>query len=265
MDNPSDLAQFNLAKLDMLELDKEDVTKLFYYNLIAYNNQSGQSSLTILFDDIIRNNSLKVVNDYNQFITEWDKKPISQQSYIDTMKAIAPVLKLFEVNSGLRLKYFYVQNPEDKKTYLCYKLPNQKNNEDDFDDYDNDNYDNEEGNVRSFRTRIYDAGYGIFSLPKQETKGQEVPMLEFGTKHKYRISQTTNLDQVQIFDGRNWRKPEEVLEIAKSKGISFKDSGEVVKNLTEIFEGGAKNIKNKLKELGYKLDIILYDESVNKC
>lgn len=265
MDNPSDLAQFNLAKLDMLELDKEDVTKLFYYNLIAYNNQSGQSSLTILFDDIIRNNSLKVVNDYNQFITEWDKKPISQQSYIDTMKAIAPVLKLFEVNSGLRLKYFYVQNPEDKKTYLCYKLPNQKNNEDDFDDYDNDNYDNEEGNVRSFRTRIYDAGYGIFSLPKQEIKGKEVPMLEFGTKHKYRISQTTNLDQVQIFDGRNWRKPEEVLEIAKSKGISFKDSGEVVKNLTEIFEGGAKNIKNKLKELGYKLDAILYDESINKC
>ena len=49
------------------------------------------------------------------------------------------------------------------------------------------------------------------------------------------------------------------------KGISFKDSGEVVKNLTEIFEGGAKNIKNKLKELGYKLDAILYDESVNKC
>ena len=84
-------------------------------------------------------------------------------------------------------------------------------------------------------------------------------------KHKYRISQTTNLDQVQIFDGRNWRKPEEVLEIAKNKGISFKDSGEVVKNLTEIFEGGAKNIKNKLKELGYKLDAILYDESVNKC
>jgi hypothetical protein len=38
MDNPSDLAQFNLAKLDMLELDKEDIKKLFYYNLIAYNN-----------------------------------------------------------------------------------------------------------------------------------------------------------------------------------------------------------------------------------
>jgi serine/threonine protein kinase len=38
MDNPSDLAQFNLAKLDMLELNKEDIKKLFYYNLIAYNN-----------------------------------------------------------------------------------------------------------------------------------------------------------------------------------------------------------------------------------
>jgi nucleoside-specific outer membrane channel protein Tsx len=41
MDNPSDLAQFNLAKLDMLEISKNDITKLFYYNLIAYNNQSG--------------------------------------------------------------------------------------------------------------------------------------------------------------------------------------------------------------------------------
>lgn len=73
MDNPSDLAQFNLAKLDMLEISKNDITKLFYYNLIAYNNQSGQSSLTIMFDDIIRNNSVDAIVNYNNFITEWDK------------------------------------------------------------------------------------------------------------------------------------------------------------------------------------------------
>ena len=90
-------------------------------------------------------------------------------------------------------------------------------------------------------------------------------MLDFGTKHKYKISQTTNLDQVQLYDGKNWRKPSEILEIAKSKGISLDDSGEVVKNLTQIFEGGARNIKNKLEELGYKLDIILYDESIKDC
>lgn len=267
MDNPSDLAQFNLAKLDMLELNKEDIRKLFYYNLIAYNNQSGQSSLTIMFDDIIRNNSIDTVIDYNRFITEWDKQPISTLNMIETMKAIAPVLKLYEVNSGLRIKYFYVQNPEDKKTYLCYKLANQNNSYDeDPNGFEQNEYD--EGSDRStktFREKIYDAGYGIFSLPKQETKGKEVQLLDFGNKYKYRISQSDNFEQVQIQDGDNWWSAEDILEIAQSKGISFKDSGEIVKNLTELFGGKAKNIKNKLKDIQYKLDVILHDESVSKC
>lgn len=269
MDNPSDLAQFNLAKLDMLELDKEDIKKLFYYNLIAYNNQSGQSSLTIMFDDIIRNNSIDAVIDYNKFITEWDKQPISTLNMIETMKAIAPVLKLYEVNSGLRIKYFYVQNPEDKKTYLCYKLSNQNNsyNEDNDPNGFEQNQYNEDpnGNNKTFRERIYDAGYGIFSLPKQETKGKEVQLLEFGNKYKYRISQSDNFEQVQIQDGDNWWSANDILEIAQNKGISFKDSGEVVKNLTELFGGKAKNVKGKLKDIQYKLDIILHDESVSKC
>ena len=268
MDNPSDLAQFNLAKLDMLEIDKDDIIKLFYYNIIAYNNQSGQSSLTMMFDDMIRNNSISPINDYHKFITEWDKQSISTQSKIDTMKAIAPVLKLFEVNSRIGLKYFYVQDPETKKTYLCYKKPNQNNQdyEDGFEDNFGDNYGNDyEGGKKTFRQIIDEANYGIFGLPSQEVKGEEVPMLDFGTKHKYKISQTTNLDNVQIYDGRNWRSPKEILDIAKSKGISLDDSGEVVKNLTQIFEGGAKNIANKLKELEYKLDAILYDDSVKNC
>lgn len=268
MDNPSDLAQFNLAKLDMLELDKEDIRKLFYYNLIAYNNQSGQSSLTIMFDDIIRNNSIEAIVNYNKFITEWDKQPISTLNMIETMKAIAPVLKLYEVNSRLGIKYFYVQNPEDKKTYLCYKLANQSNSydEDDPNGFDNEGSDNPDtGDVRTFREKIYDAGYGIFSLPKQETKGKEVQLLNFGNKYKYRISQSDNFEQVQIQDGDNWWSAEDILEIAQSKGISFKDSGEVVKNLTELFGGKAKNIKNKLKDIQYKLDIILHDDSISKC
>ena len=184
------------------------------------------------------------------------------------MKAIAPVLKLFEVNSRIGLKYFYVQDPETKKTYLCYKKQNQNNQdyEEDFDDNFGDNYGNDyEGGKKTFRQIIDEANYGIFGLPSQEIKGKEVPMLDFGTKHKYKISQTTNLDNVQIYDGRNWRSPKEILDIAKSKGISLNDSGEVVKNLTQIFEGGAKNIANKLKELEYKLDAILYDDSVKNC
>lgn len=267
MDNPSDLAQFNLAKLDMLELNKEDIKKLFYYNLIAYNNQSGQSSLTIMFDDIIRNNSIDAVVDYNKFITEWDKQPINTLNIIETMKAIAPVLKLNEVNSGLRIKYFYIQNPEDKKTYLCYKLSNQNNSyNDDPNEFEQNEYNEESNrNAKTFREKIYDAGYGIFSLPKQETKGKEVQLLDFGDKYKYRISQSDNFEQVQIQDGDNWWSANDILEIAQSKGISFKDSGEVVKNLTELFGGKAKNIKNKLKDIQYKLDVILHDDSISEC
>lgn len=269
MDNPSDLAQFNLAKLDMLELNKEDIKKLFYYNLIAYNNQSGQSSLTIMFDDIIRNNSIDTVIDYNKFITEWDKQPISTLNMIETMKAIAPVLKLYEVNSGLRIKYFYVQNPEDRKTYLCYKLANQNNSHSEDEDpngFEQNEYDEGSGgNTKTFREKIYDAGYGIFSLPKQEIKGKEVQLLDFGNKYKYRISQSDNFEQVQIQDGDNWWSAEDILEIAQNKGISFKDSGEIVKNLTELFGGKAKNIKNKLKDIQYKLDVILHDDSISEC
>ena len=267
MDNPSDLAQFNIAKIDMLNIDKEDIIKLFYYNLIAFNNQLGQSSLTIMFDDIIRNNSISVISDYHKFITEWDKQPISVQSQIDIMKAIAPVLKLYEIRPGIKLKYFYAQDPETKITYLCYKKSNNSNNNDDYgyDDYGPD-YDDDErgGNKESFREKVYKAGYDIFGLPEQKTKGEEVQMLEFGNNRKYRISQVNNFDDVQLWDGRYWREPKEILKIAKSKGISFEDSGEVVKNLTDIFKGGAKNIKASLQELGDKLDVILY-ESINDC
>lgn len=175
MDNPSDLAQFNLAKLDMLEISKNDITKLFYYNLIAYNNQSGQSSLTIMFDDIIRNNSVDAIVNYNNFITEWDKQPVNTQVSIEVMKAIAPVLKLYEVNSRIGLKYFYIQNPEDKKTYLCYKVSKQGDSYNEDEDPNGFNqYGSEDGpdnaNAKTFREKIYDAGYDIFGLPKYENE-----------------------------------------------------------------------------------------------
>ena len=274
MDNPSDLAQFNLAKLDMLELDKEDIKKLFYYNLIAYNNQSGQSSLTIMFDDIIRNNSIDTIVDYNKFITEWDKQPISTLNMIETMKAIAPVLKLYEVNPGLRIKYFYVQNPEDKKTYLCYKLTKQNNSYDEDDPNEFNNYGSDESEkkvIKSFRKSIEDAGYGIFGLPKQEIKGKEVQMLEFGKKHKYKISKTTNFDNIQIQVDDDWKSIEEILDIAESKGFSIGDDGDLIKGKSEkgitptkLFNGKAKDIENNLKLIQYRLDTIL-DDDPNGC
>jgi len=91
------------------------------------------------------------------------------------MKAIAPVLKLYEVNSRIGLKYFYIQNPEDKKTYLCYKVSKQGGYEEDPDglnQYSDDGPDN--ANAKTFREKIYDAGYDIFGLPKYESKGKEV-------------------------------------------------------------------------------------------
>ena len=277
MDNPSDLAQFNLAKLDMLEISKNDITKLFYYNLIAYNNQSGQSSLTIMFDDIIRNNSVDAIVNYNNFITEWDKQPVNTQVSIEVMKAIAPVLKLYEVNSRIGLKYFYIQNPEDKKTYLCYKVSKQGDSYNEDEDPNGFNqYGSEDGpdnaNAKTFREKIYDAGYDIFGLPKYETKGKEVQMLEFGTKHKYRISKVTNFDQIQIQIDDDWKNIEEIIEIAKNKGFSIDSEGNLIKvdksekgiTSTKLFSGKAKDIENNLKVIQYRLDTIL-DDDPNGC
>jgi len=57
--NPQENVEFNKIKRGLADLNGKQlyghsiVTALFYYNLIAYNNLPGVSSLTDLFEDII--------------------------------------------------------------------------------------------------------------------------------------------------------------------------------------------------------------------
>jgi hypothetical protein len=73
MSNPSDVVQFDLAKYDLSLLPTKYIEYMFYYNLLAYNNQPGQLSLTSLFEDLIKANRLDVIKDYNDFIVRWGK------------------------------------------------------------------------------------------------------------------------------------------------------------------------------------------------
>jgi hypothetical protein len=81
-------------------------------------------------------------------------------------------------------------------------------------------------------------------------------MLEFGgTRHKYRISNVTNFDQIQIQVDDDWKDINEIVEIAKNKGFSIDSKGDLIKidksekgiTPSKLFGGRAKDIKNNLK------------------
>ncbi len=82
--------------------------------MIAYNNQPGSNSLTDLFEDIIANNKLDVIKDYNYFVSNIDRSSESLIPKNDTINEIAfnkdakkVILYKFNVNSNIVKCLFY--------------------------------------------------------------------------------------------------------------------------------------------------------------
>lgn len=121
MTNPQSNTQFNEVKKALGELNgiRGLVEKLFYYNLIAYNGQPGNQSLTDLFEDFFVYDTNDVITKYNSYITYLDESNVSlftdnDKDYL--FRVLAPKVYITDDISGM--KYFWVTNPENNKDVL---------------------------------------------------------------------------------------------------------------------------------------------------
>ena len=262
--NPSDLVQFDLAKNDLLKLSSSDIDKLFYYNIIAYNNQAGQLSLTDLFEDLVSADNFESIRQYNEFWANHEDVPVQFNSDNELQIAIAPVLTIYELKPSLKIPYVYVRNRENGRTYLLYKI--QKNFQYDNEEFENNNQD-EDDNIeidfqdqspRSFSDIIKYAGYGYFGQALTESQSEptenSTEMLEFG---EYKMTNESKVNDIKVQHKGKQYSSKEILDLAKSKGFTTK--------LSEIF---VKQTKDKQKVYNLEviqstLDTIFNDE--NNC
>lgn len=122
INNPQSNVQFNEVKKALGDLNGISglVDALFYYNLIAYNNQPGAQSLTDLFEDfLVYDNTNNIITEYNKYITYLDESDIDifDKNELDyLLRVFAPKVYLTDDISGLR--YFWIVNPENNKDIL---------------------------------------------------------------------------------------------------------------------------------------------------
>lgn len=125
------------------------VEAFFYYDLIAYDRQPGQLSLTPIFNKLVALGKTKVISDYVQFVSDLDQGGnlilTLDDSQIDEIKRfIAPVISIYALDE-FDEEYGWVKDPEDQQFYLIKRNPKPKNNKnDDFGAMDDPNIDNSE-------------------------------------------------------------------------------------------------------------------------
>lgn len=125
------------------------VEAFFYYDLIAYDRQPGQLSLTPIFNKLVALGKTKVISDYVQFVSDLDQGGniilTLDESQIDEIKRfIAPVISIYALDE-FDEEYGWVKDPEDQQFYLIKRNPKPKNNKnDDFGAMDDPNIDNPE-------------------------------------------------------------------------------------------------------------------------
>ena len=258
--NPSDLVQFDLAKGDLDKLPPDIVSKLFYYNIIAYNNQAGQLSLTDLFEDLIAVNKFESIRQYNEFWANHEDIPVQFSSDEELQIAIAPLLNIYEVKQSLKIPYIYVRNRENGKTYLFYKVSDSTDQNIELEDNDNTPDDFEEldservGFFETMKRAKYAVAGQILTESQEEPVENSIEMLEFGN---YKMTNEAKVKDIKIQYNRTEYTADQILDLAKQKGFATK--------LSEIF---IKQTKNKQKVYNLEviqsaLDTIFNDE--NNC
>lgn len=227
MKNPADVVEFDLCKSDLQKLPSNIIDKLFYYNIIAYNNQPGQLALTDMFEDLVAANNFELIRDYNTFISNHENVDIDIAENEKIKQEISPVLSVYEVKPSLNLPYIYVRNPENGITYLLQKSSGNEDYNSDMDMNIDENVLQGE-NKKDFFGIMDSANYIKLGGSTSENNLKEV--IEAGN---FVFTNAKKLSDIVVTYNNKEYSSKEILKKAKSKGIT---------KLSEIFPrvGGKK-------------------------
>ena len=131
--NPTEVIKFAEVTEGFNNLQSKTVGDLplidafFYYDLIAYDRQPGQLSLTPIFNKLVALGKTKVISDYVQFVSDLDQGGNTiltlDDSQIDEIKRfIAPVISIYALDD-FDEEYGWVKDPEDQQFYLIKRNP----------------------------------------------------------------------------------------------------------------------------------------------
>ena len=150
--NPTEVTKFAEVTEGFNNLQSKNVGDLplvdafFYYDLIAYDRQPGQLSLTPIFNKLVALGKTEVISDYVQFVSDLDQGGnyilTLDNSQIDEIKRfIAPVISIYALEE-FDEEYGWVKDPEDQQFYLIKRNPKPSSNKnDDFGVMDDPNMD----------------------------------------------------------------------------------------------------------------------------
>ena len=138
--NPTEVMKFAEVTEGFNNLQSKTVGNLplidafFYYDLIAYDRQPGQLSLTPIFNKLVAIGKTKVISDYVQFVSDLDQGGniilTLDDSQIDEIKRfIAPIISIYALDD-FDEEYGWVKDPADQQFYLIKRNPKPVKTED---------------------------------------------------------------------------------------------------------------------------------------
>ena len=109
---------------------------IFYYNIIAYNNESSQNSFTTLFEDILAEKTNDTVRQYVEFYSVFDKEGSFELNKDFTEDELLQFIAPLESLEKGKLPYIRVYDPEAMAVVLVKKIEKSYSNEGEDSDFE---------------------------------------------------------------------------------------------------------------------------------
>lgn len=234
--SPASLVEFDSAKEALTYLKPSDIDKLFYYNIVAYNNQAGQLSLTSLFEDLMAANNFESIINYNKFMSPTSN--IKVEFTQDLRVLLAPLVSEYEVKK-CKAPFIRVRDRDTEKVFLLQKGRMPKSEDPDAPE----NQDEGTG-PKSFEVRMDEAGYHIPSISVSEAPDYPYSLRKEGRNY------------VVEYKGKTY-KVDDIKKLAKDKGV---------KNLTSVIISktlDGHQVFDPIATFG-KLDLV-FNDNINNC
>lgn len=225
---------------------------LYYYNLIVYNNQSTQNSLTKLFN-LIKNANIPIVDAHNALIAQYDLieqiDPNKDFSIMDLISSVVSPSNLFDLKGNFGLVFDSMSG-----TYLLVEREPSKQHDfdeyaEDLEDFQQDFYpdlENEfeyEGETISDKLQKY--GYQLFG----ETKTPKDVIINFenvGSMNRSRIILSEDIqiesekdfenNSVKVIFNKNEYNLSQLVKIAKENEYDITEDDLIVKFISSTKE-----------------------------